>query len=257
MNPEFVNPACFGLYPELLALQSTRIGGISSAPYATLNLGSNTGDEAENIRGNFRRLARSAGFDPAMTVSSDQVHGTAILLAQKPGRYPGYDAFITGTKGLFLCIFTADCFPVLVYDPVTQSAGAAHAGWKGTAGEIVRKMLEAMTMNFGTRASDCTAFIGAGISSGAYEVGGEVASAFPSVCCAPAGMEREGEKYLLDLSLANYRQLLDSGIREVNIERSPFCTFRESGLFYSYRRDNGRTGRMASIIGLKPEVWLP
>lgn len=253
MKPEYITPACFDLYPELLALQTRRFGGVSSGPFRSLNLGINTRDNPENIRENTLRLSREAGFDPAMMVSSDQVHGTAILHAEEPGRYPGYDAFITGCRGLFLCIYTADCYPVLLYDPVNMAAGAAHAGWKGTAGGIVTKTVKAMGERFGTRPSECVAFIGAGIAEAAYEVGPEVAEAFPSDCCSLAISAVNGEKYHLDLSEANYRQLLASGIPAVNIERSPFCSFRESTMFFSYRRDNGNTGRMASIIGIRPE----
>jgi polyphenol oxidase len=252
MKPEYLSPACFRQYPELLAFQSTRNGGTSKGPYRSLNLGLNTADDEENIRENTRDLAAAAGFDHQRMVSSDQVHGTAILHAEKPGRYPGYDAFITGNSNIFLCIYTADCYPVLLYDPVNRAAGAAHAGWKGTAGEIVMKTVEAMMVRFGTRPRDCIAWVGAGISADAYEVGPEVAEAFPSDCCAVRAAERNVNKYLLDLSAANYRQLLAAGIQEANIERAPFCTFRDSSLFFSYRRDNGATGRMASIIGIKP-----
>ncbi len=250
--PEYLSPSCFGTFPELVALQSTRMGGVSNGPFRSLNLGITTTDDAENVRENTSILSSAAGFDPAGLVSSDQVHGTSILIAEKPGRYPGYDAFITRTANLFLCIYTADCYPVLIYDPVNRAAGAAHAGWKGTAGRIVVKTLEAMHESFGTKPSECTVWIGSGISAGAYEVGGEVAEAFPSECCLPATSEEDGEKKQLDLSLANYLQLVRSGIPETNIGRSPFCTFRDSDLFYSYRRDNGITGRMASIIGMKP-----
>ncbi|NTV97761.1 MAG: peptidoglycan editing factor PgeF [Chlorobiaceae bacterium] len=251
MKPEYITPACFGHFPELVALQSTRRGGASSGHFSSLNLGINTPDEQENVRENTRILSLAAGYDPSTLVSGDQVHGTSILHAEKPGRYNGYDAFITGCRNLFLCIYTADCFPVLLYDPVNRAAGAVHAGWKGTAGGIVMKTLDAMHGSFGTNPSQCVAWIGAGISRDAYEVGAEVAGAFHSDCCAPSAAASGNEKYLLDLSLSNYRQLLVSGVRDANIERSPFCTFRDSSLFFSYRRDKGLTGRMASIIGMK------
>jgi polyphenol oxidase len=253
MKPEYITPACFGHYPELLALQSTRLGGESTGPYTSLNLGINTLDETEKVLENTRILALAAGFDASMLVSSDQVHGTSILVAEKPGRYTGHDAFITGKENLYLCIYTADCYPVLLYDPANRAVGAAHAGWKGTAGGIVMKTLEAMHRQFGTEPGQCIVWIGTGISAGAYEVGPDVAEAFHSDCCAPRPAAGGNEKYQLDLSMANYLQLLASGVREAHIERSPFCTFRDSGLFYSWRRDNGVTGRMASIIGLNKE----
>ena len=249
--PEYIVPESFRGYRELLALQSTRAGGISNGHYASLNLGSNSGDTPENVTENTRRLCSAAGIDPCQMVSSSQVHGTEILHAKKPGRYAGYDAFITASKNLFLSVFTADCYPVLLYDPCHQAVGAVHAGWKGSAGMIVVKTIEAMQRSFDSRAEECLAFIGTGISGEAYEVGTDVAGQFPPDSYQPSPSFPEEEKYLLDLALVNYRQLLAAGIPAANIERSPFCSYRNSNIFFSYRRDHGTTGRMLSLIGIR------
>jgi polyphenol oxidase len=248
---EYIIPDCFRQHHELVALQSTRNGGVSDGAYSSLNLGKNTGDCIENIRENILRLCRAANIDPGNMVSSDQVHGTAILTAEKPGHHQGYDALITDKKNLFLCVFTADCYPVLIYDPRHHVSGAVHAGWKGSAGGIVMKTIEAMQRCFNTLPAECLAYIGTGISPDEYEVSRDVAHEFPSDSCKRSPCWHETEKYLLDLGLVNYRQLLASGILPSNIERSPFCSVRDSSLFFSHRRDQGITGRMISLIGIR------
>lgn len=253
---EYIAPACFRQYGDLIALQSTRNGGVSEGAYFSLNLGSNTGDEAERVHENTIRLCTALGIDAGQLVSSVQVHGTAILAAEKPGHYQGFDAIITDKKDLFLCIFTADCYPVLIYDPQHNASGAIHAGWKGSAGGIVMKTIEAMQARFNTIPEKCLAYIGTGISPQAYEVGREVALEFPPDSYQHSPFRHKEEKYLLDLGMVNYRQLLASGIPPSNIERSPFCSVSNSELFYSYRRDHGNTGRMVSLIGVSSQKQM-
>ncbi len=250
-SPVYIVPDCFRDNTDLLALQSTRLGGVSEGPYSSLNLGGNTGDLPEKIQKNMLLLCSAAGIGSNRLVSSNQVHGTGILYAEEPGHHDGYDAFVTDKPDLFLCIFTADCYPVLIYDPKQRAVGAAHAGWKGTAGEIVMKTVAEMSARFNTEASDCLAYIGAGISAGAYEVGREVCERFPEEFCMTKILTDGGRKYFLDLGKANRRQLLNSGIPAENIECSPFCSFIDREMFYSYRRDNGMTGRMVSLIGMR------
>jgi len=247
---KYIVPDCFLPYHELIALQSTRNGGGSEGAFSSLNLGRNTGDRKEHIEENFQRLCADISINPGRLVTSRQVHGTEILCAKEPGDYDGYDALITDKKNLYLCIFTADCYPVLIYDPRHQASGAVHAGWKGSAGAIVMKTIEAMKERFNSLPEECLAWIGTGISPGAYEVGREVALEFPAGSCQRSPNRNNEEKYLLDLALINYQQLLASGVSPSNIERSPFCSVRDSNLFFSYRRDQGETGRMVSLIGV-------
>ncbi len=248
---EYIVPDGFRHYRELTALQSTRNGGVSTGSYCSLNLGRNTEDREENVHENTRLLCSAAGIEPGGMVFSEQVHGTSILTAEKPGSYSGYDALITNTKNLFLCIFTADCYPVLIYDPRNKVSGAIHAGWKGSAGSIVMKTIDAMQKQFNSLPAECIAYIGTGISPEAYEVGREVAMEFPADSRQRSSSLQQEEKYLLDLGMVNYRQLLASGIPSSNIECSPFCSVRDHNLFFSYRRDQGKTGRMVSLIGVR------
>jgi hypothetical protein len=249
--PKYIIPDCFLEFSQLIALQTTRSGGVSHEPYSSLNLGINTEDCPQQVHENNLRLCTTVGINPERIVSSEQVHGTEILYAETPGRYYGYDAFITDRKNLYLCIYTADCYPVLLFDPYHNAVGAVHAGWKGSAGRIVMKTIEHMQTKFNSIPAECFAFIGTGISAEAYEVGPEVAKEFPQKHCQHSTLSQNEKKYMLDLSMVNYQQLIASGIPALNIERSPYCSYRDSDLFFSYRRDNGKTGRMASIIGIR------
>lgn len=247
--PKFIVPNITARYPSLIALQSTRCGGVSEGPFASLNVGINTEDNHESVKENTERLCSAAGIKPENMVYSDQVHGTEILSAEKPGRYHGYDAIITDRKDLFLCIFTADCYPVMLFDHRHNAVAAVHAGWKGSAGEIVIKTIAAMQKQFHSNPEECCAYIGAGITAEAYEVSHYVAKEFSSDNSRRSLLSQE--KYMLDLRTINYQQLLASGISESNIEQSPYCTSGNSDLFFSYRRDNGKTGRMVSLIGVR------
>ncbi|MEI6847081.1 MAG: peptidoglycan editing factor PgeF [Chlorobiaceae bacterium] len=248
--PEYIVPSSFSKYVGLIALQSTRKGGVSTGAYSSLNLGNNTGDDPELVHQNTLRLCHAAGINPERMVSSIQIHGTEILYAEKPGQYDGYDAFITNKKNLFLCIFTADCFPVLLYDPLNHALGAVHSGWKGSSEKIVMKTVKAMERNFNSIPAQCLAFIGTGISSVAYEVGCEIAMKFDTDFFRILPTRQNEKKYQLDLGGVNYQQLVASGIPASNIEYSPFCSYRNSELFFSHRRDNSKTGRMVSLIGM-------
>ncbi|MBM3163474.1 MAG: peptidoglycan editing factor PgeF [Chlorobi bacterium] len=250
MRPEHIVPGIFSGAENLLALQTTRRGGVSPAPFESLNLGKATGDDAGNIASNTSALCNHVGIVPERLACSDQVHGTEVLHVRQPGFYPGYDAFVTSCPDIYLCVFTADCFPVLLHDAENQAIAAIHAGWRGTAGGIVIKTVEAMRRLFNSRPEDITAWIGTGISQAAYEVDASVAGNFPADHCIPS--RAGGEKFLLDLAGVNKKQLVDTAVAQTRIECSSFCAFLDRDLFYSYRRDAGRTGRMASIIGITP-----
>ncbi|MBV5319899.1 MAG: peptidoglycan editing factor PgeF [Chlorobium phaeobacteroides] len=249
IRPGYIVPALFSGFGNLVAGQSLRTGGTSLPPYASLNAGFATGDNPAVINNNIALLCDELAIEPRQLAWSEQVHGTSILEVTAPGAYRGYDALITSVADIYLSIFTADCYPVLVYDPVHLAVGAVHAGWKGTAGEIVVKTVSLMQRRFNTCPENCLAYIGTGISQPAYEVSRETSVLFPASCriASPGG----DDAFMLDLAQANHEQLLSSGIPDKNIERSPFCTYRNADLFYSYRRDEGKTGRMVSLIGIR------
>jgi hypothetical protein len=245
-------PAIFSGIPDLISLQTTRAGGASLPPWDSLNLGPHTQDNRENIHENFRRLCRHLNIMPESIVLSEQVHGTRICRVTGPGNVSGYDSLITDRAGIYLGILTADCYPVLIYDRRNRACGAAHAGWQGTVGRIAEKTVNAMGDAFGTRPEDCLAWVGTGISAGHYEIGEEVADKFDRRYLMPSPTGKG--KHLLDLSAANREQLHEAGVPAAQAECSAYCSLRDREQFFSYRRDSGSTGRMLSLIGLRPSA---
>ncbi len=244
----FLRPGIFASYPDLIAAQSTRHGGVSSPPYHTLNLGWNTGDRPENAVENRRRFAAAVGFDPECLAYSKQVHGIEVLHAQQPGMYEGYDALITQQPDIVLAVGIADCAPVLVYDRRHRAVAAIHAGWRGMAGGIILRTLERMAALFGTSGSDCLAYIGPCIDACAFEVGEEVAVQFAE---AYKRFDSAAGKYFIDLKRAAAAQLQTFGLPESQVEISPYSTVRDNTDFFSYRLEKGDTGRMLAVIGLR------
>lgn len=233
--------------PHLLQAQSTRLGGVSPLPFQSLNLGFHTADEAENVNENRRRFFQSIGAPPDQLAESHQVHGKEVYHAQAPIRTEGYDALITRTPGLILGVSVADCCPVLVYDPQQQAVAAIHAGWRGTAQEIVKHTLARMEAEFGTQPSHCHAYIGTCISQAHYEVDGKVADQFAE---AYKTARATPGKWLLDIKAANQGQLTEMGLATENITVSPHCTWADNDRFFSHRKEKGQTGRMMAVIGL-------
>jgi YfiH family protein len=241
-------PAIFAGDPYLIAAQSTRCGGVSPHPYASLNLGLFTDDEAENVEENRSRFFSALEVEPNAVAHSYQVHEDQILVVEEAGAYRGYDALITGRPNIFCCVTVADCTPILVYDPKNEAVAAIHAGWRGTAMQIVRQTLEKMRETFGALGADCRAYIGTCIAECSYEVGADVADHF-----APGHkrFDPKRNKFYVDLKAANKTQLLASGLLEKNIEVSPHCTFLQNDRYFSHRKEMGTTGRMLAGIGMR------
>lgn len=250
MNTETVpllrRPAIFMSFPELRAAESTRHGGVSPAPYASLNLGKSTDDDPVNVLENRRRFCAALGFTPEQMAWSYQVHGNRVRLVETPGGAEGYDAMITRQAGILLAVTVADCTPILVYDPVRRAMAAIHAGWRGTAAGIVTETLRAMAEAFGTRGADCWAYVGTCIDECSYEVGEEVAGAFDPRF---KRYDPSSGKYFLDLKKANAAQLQAAGVLPGQIELSPWSTVLHNADYFSHRLEKGVTGRMLGAIG--------
>ena len=241
-------PAVFAQFPELIAAESTRYGGVSPAPFDSLNLGINTTDAPENVSENRQRFFSAIGAADYSFASSYQVHGTEVLYATRAGRFDGYDALITDQPGLLVGITVADCVPILIYDQAHQTVAAIHAGWRGTAGGIVTKTLTMMQQQFGTVAEACYAYIGTCIDECSFEVGPEVAEQFSSTF---RQVNADTGKDCVDLKAANRHFLVDFGIPLNQIVVSSFSTVLNNDTYFSYRAENGQTGRMLAVIGLK------
>ncbi len=173
--------------------------------------------------------------------SLKQIHSHVVFTAERPGCAGEGDALVTRTrnreKSVAVSIRTADCFPILLADPETRAVAAVHAGWRGTAAGIVRSTLTRMRGEFGTDPRNAYAAIGPGIGPCCYEVGVDVARQF--------GMQEAGN---LDLAMENRNQLIAAGLDPARIEQVGGCTFCHPALFFSWRRDRDRAGRMVSFI---------
>lgn len=242
-------PALFAPFDTLIAAESTRHGGISPAPFQSLNLGINTTDDPAHVDENRRRFFEAIGAADVGFASSLQVHGTAVLHAVEAGRYAGYDALITNRPGLLIGVTVADCVPILVYDARRRAVGAAHAGWRGTAGRIVSRMLDAMQQQFGTSAGDCYAYVGTCIDERSFEVGPEVADQFEDVHKL---VKADSQRVCVNLQAANVKLLIDAGVPVGQISVSPYSTVLNNSDYFSHRAEQGQTGRMLAVIGLKP-----
>ncbi len=246
---------------------STRQGGVSRGPFASLNLGQSVGDEPAAVEENRRRFFGAFEIDPARVVRAWQAHGDGVLridagVAARPG-FPGcllderakFDALITHMSGLALVVSTADCLPILIHDPVRRAVAAVHAGWRGTAKRIAARALDAMREAYGTDPSDCQVAIGPGIRGCCFEVDVAVRE---SMAATPADWEmhatanRPGH-WLLDLAGVNRTILEAAGVRSEHIQDIGLCTSCRNDLFFSHRTEKARTGRMMNFILLKDE----
>ena len=244
--PLFISPKIFASFPNLSVGQSTRHRGCSLAPYASLNLGLYTDDEEEAVKENRKRFFSALGFEAHQSAGSYQVHGDAVLLVEAPQQLHGYDAFISNKKGIVINATIADCVPILIFDPQTESFAAIHAGWKGTVAQIVTKTLKKMLEVFNTKPEDCFAYIGACIAECSFEVDLDVAQHFDE---AFQRWDSEKQKYFVDLKQKNKSLLLNLGVPEGQIEVSPYCTVLDNEHFFSHRAEKGKTGRMLAAIG--------
>lgn len=242
-------PAVFAPFNELIAAESTRNGGISPTPFASLNLGINTEDDSDNVDANRQRFFRAIKADAFGFASSHQVHGTEVLHATAAGRYDGYDALITNQPGLLIGVTVADCVPILIYDPAHQAVAAIHAGWRGTVGGIVTKTLETMQQQFGTVGAQCYAYVGTCIDETTFEVGEEVAGQFDPEF---VHVNPISNKPCADLKATNVRLLSGFGIPTNQIGISGFSTVLNNDEYFSYRAEAGQTGRMLAVIGTCP-----
>lgn len=237
----------FKKFPELLFGMSTKSGGVSLPPYG-MNLSYNVGDVEENVRMNRAAFFREMGINEEQITFLKQVHSTSIQYSDKGQLISDCDAIYTDKGNVFLAVGVADCIPVFLYEPERKVVAAIHAGWRGTAGKIVLKVLRELVMKLEIDVSELIAYIGPGISVKNYEVGREVAENFNEA----VRIEKE-EKIFIDLKKENYNQLMNEGVRRGNIEVNEMCSYEESELLHSYRRDGLSSGRMLGVIGIRSE----
>ena len=244
--------------PGLFCFSTTRHGGVSTGSYASLNCTPYTGDDPDCVRQNQELLLSALPQRPRELIIPWQTHGTRVLAVddaflsageeQRHDLLQGIDALVTHLPGICLCISTADCIPILIYDKKQHAIAAVHAGWRGTVNFIIDHALERMRTLYGTDGADVSAVIGPGISLEAFEVGDEVYDAFRRAGFPMERIARKQEKWHIDLWEANRLQLLDFGVPSTSIETAGICTYTHYENFFSARRLGIKSGRMLSGI---------
>lgn len=240
------------LFPGLTQAVFSRQGGLSKAPWSSLNLGGTVGDEPEHVKGNLDLLLGSLEYKSEKLVQVKQIHSAAVVRAENPmdGQRQG-DAIITNQPGLLMLMRFADCVPILFYDPVKQAAGIAHAGWQGTVKQVSFHAARALEREFGSKPSDILAGIGPSIGPDHYyiqdDVIKQVETVFPDHLDELLMIGSDGVK--LDLWNANKISLQRAGVE--NIEISGICTGCNTKDWFSHRAERGITGRFGAVIGLR------
>jgi polyphenol oxidase len=240
----------FKQYKDIAHFVTTREGWVSGQKPRF------TGDQESEYASFRQELAVSCEATADQFIFPRQTHSDHVAIASLPVKtttIADTDALITNEPGLFICVQTADCVPILIFDPVRKVVASVHAGWRGTVSKIALKTIRQMMTQFGSDPKDIVAGIGPSIHVHAYEVGPEVVKEVKENFVNSSALLRpsltEGKAYF-DLWEANKTVLEESGIPEENIEVMGLCSFEHTDLFYSARRDGVDTGRMVSAISL-------
>lgn len=233
---------------------TTRKGGVSTGEYESLSMSPRRGDNIECVRQNEQILCEELGLDVRVLSSTRQEHTDNIELIEKDnigigikkdwGK--GVDACITFEKNVPLLCYSADCVPILMYASDIEAIAAIHSGWRGSAMAICRKTAQKL-VEYGAKRDNIYVAIGPCIGKCCYEVSEDVALKFDK---AFSNLKENG-KYMLDLEEANFSLLKDYGIPEENISRSGICTSCHNDLFFSHRKQNGKSGTLGGIICMK------
>lgn len=247
---------------DVLAVFSTRKGGVSTGVYSSMNMGFETGDRKDNVLKNYEIFAGVVGIDYRKMVFSSQHHNSNIRLVtgSDAGKgilserdYNDIDGLITNVPGIPLVTFHADCAPVYFYDFENRAIGLAHAGWRGTAAQIVVAMLDMMASAFGTAARGVKVVIGPAICGKCYEVGEDVMKRLSGMTIDIGdciGYDEKSQKYYPDISFINKKLLIACGVLPENISISGVCTKENPDRFFSHRVHGKNRGIQAAIMQL-------
>lgn len=245
---------------------STRLGGVSEGCLASMNLGFLRGDDPQNVRENFRRMAKAVGFDVENLVFTDQTHTANVRIVTRedcgkgfarPLDYQNVDGLITNEPGLILTTFYADCVPLYLVDPVKRAVGLSHSGWRGTVGKIGKATAEKMREAFGSRPEDLLAAIGPSICQDCYEVSEDVIlefrENFPRKYHSELFYQKADGKYQLNLWRANELIFEEAGIPASRICTTDLCTCCNYEMLFSHRASHGKRGSLAAFLGICKE----
>ena len=238
---------------------TTRLGGVSTGIFSSLNLNFSRGDDPALVVENYRRIGAVLGVTPEDVVNARQIHSDMVVRVDETNRgkltlrdaSPECDALITTTPGLALYVSTADCTPILLWDSVTGAVGAAHAGWRGTAAAIAGKTVEAMIREFGSNPQDIRAAIGPNIGFCHFQTDRDVPDAMTAAFGEEAKpfIRKQDSKYYVNLKELNALALRRAGVSHVEI--SGLCTMCQPDRFWSHRVTQGQRGAQGAIIVCK------
>lgn len=246
---------------KVISFTSTRHGGVSENTYQSLNLGLHTGDDENAVLENRKRFSQAINIPLTQMVMAQQMHTDTVykVTKQDAGRgalrysesIPKTDALITNERELCITIQTADCVPVLLFDPINKAIGVVHAGWRGTVHNITGQTIKAMQTHFNCNAANIKAIIGPSISPDNYEVGDELLQAANRAFGEKANecIVQQNNKSHFNLWQANKLQLIDSGLISENIQLSNLCTYANPD-FFSARKEGIYSGRIMSGLML-------
>ena len=240
---------------------STRLGGVSEGMWASLNLGASRGDDPDHVRENYRRFFAAIGADGKRLAMTNQVHGgqvrcvTTADVHGDPCEKAGYEAdgLMTDLPGVTLVVYSADCIPILFYDPARRVIAAVHAGWRGTAAGIASQAVERMRDVYGCRPGDILAAVGPGIGPDCFETHEDVPNAMTAALSTAVLQHikiKENGKFAVDLKGINAMRLEQAGLDRSHIAVSQLCTSCRSELFWSHRKLGTNRGSMAAAIQL-------
>lgn len=240
---------------------STRMGGVSTGEFRSMNMSFGRGDADENVTENYKRLCEAMGIEYETLVASAQDHHTFVrrvtseqhgIGIYRPKDMQSVDGLITNDPKTALVTYFADCTPLLFVDTKNKAVGAAHAGWRGTVGRIGARVVERMGEEFSTEPSDLLVTVGPAIGKCCYEVDDPVAEQFAALGLNNSKMifPKGGGKYMLDLLEANKQILMSAGVPEENITLSDICTRCSSDLIWSHRATGGKRGGMCAILSI-------
>ena len=234
---------------------STRLGGVSTGRYSTMNLSYTNGDNVAAVDENFKRICSCINVTPESIVKSHQTHTVNIVNVTEKGQIvpEGTDGLITNVNGITLCSSYADCVPLLFYDPQKKVIASSHSGWKGTAGEIGKLTVNRMISDYGCKAENILAVVGPAICQSCYEVDNTVINKLKAIdyldlsnAVLPHG---EGH-YLLDLKEICRQEIVSAGVNSNNVLVSDICTCCNSEYLHSHRATKGERGNLCAFIAL-------
>ena len=257
----------YDIADEVLAFSTMRHGGASTGAYAEMNINYYCGDAPQAIAENRRLLCSELGIADSQLLYPHQTHGCKVveidreLLALPSGeqqqRLDGVDAVVTRQRGICIGVSTADCIPIIIYDPRHHAVAAVHAGWRGTVGRIVQKAVAEMAARFGSEVGSMSAVIGPGISKKNFEVGWEVWQQFADAgfpmdeISDSAEQNDRGRRPHIDLPLCNKLQLIEAGLSGHAVTECGICTYDNAADFFSARRLGIDSGRIFTGVMLR------